>query len=294
MTSSIPSGWLAIDKPLHMSSFDVIRKLRKILNIKKIGHAGTLDPLASGVLLVAVGQATKLIEYAMESQKGYEFTITFGESRSTADAEGDVVDTTSHIPSEAELQAILSKFIGVTKQTPPIYSAIKVNGKRAYDLARKGQEVKLEARDIIIHKLELISSKNNEATLYVECGKGTYIRSLACDIASELGSLGYVSWLRRKKVGNFTENDTILLENLEKLVHNNEVSEVLLPIVTVLDDIPAVAVSPEMAEKLRFGQCIANNDNINSDVAYVTSDNDFIGLVKVLDNELKPFRIFNN
>jgi tRNA pseudouridine55 synthase len=294
MKSSTPSGWLAIDKPLHMSSFDVIRKLRKILNIKKIGHAGTLDPLASGVLLVAVGQATKLIEYAMASQKGYEFTIAFGESRSTGDAEGEVVATTARIPSEVDLISVLSKFIGITKQTPPAYSAIKVNGKRAYDLARKGEEVKLEARDIIIHKLELISFQNNEATLYADCGKGTYIRSLACDISVELGSLGYVSMLRRKKIGNFTEDDTILLENLEKLVHNNKVLEVLLPLAAVLDDIPAVAVSPEMAEKLRFGQCIANNDNINSDVAYVTSDNDFIGLVKVLDNELKPFRIFNN
>ena len=240
-----PHGWLVVDKPLGMSSHQVVGKVRRILNSKKIGHAGTLDPLASGVLPLAIGEATKTMQFAMNTTKTYRFTICFGNSTTTDDAEGEVLDNSEHRPSRQDILDILHDFTGEIEQIPPAYSAIKVDGKRAYALARKGETPEMTARNVYIHDLTLLDIPDvNHATLEVTCGKGTYVRSLARDIAQKLGSCGHVSYLRRTQVGNFLEKDTILLENLEKIVHSappsDGLSEVLLPVDAVLDDIPVL------------------------------------------------------
>ncbi|MFM2129723.1 MAG: tRNA pseudouridine synthase, partial [Pseudomonadota bacterium] len=251
-------GWLVVDKPLGLTSARVVAMLRASWRPLRIGHAGTLDPLASGVLPVALGEATKTVAYAMTGEKSYRFTLAFGQSRSTDDAEGEVTGESPVRPQTNEIMAILPRFIGSVRQRPPVFSALKVAGQRAYDLARAGKSPELGERIIKINRLELIERPDAEtATFAVDCGKGTYVRALARDIALALGGLGHVSALRRTRVGPFTESGAIALDNLVALGHSAAAFEHLLPVETALDDIPALALTGDQAALLRQGRAVA-------------------------------------
>lgn len=253
-------GFVIIDKPLHMTSSDVVVKARRILKMKKIGHAGTLDPLASGVLPLALGEGTKCIHLMMDAKKRYRFRIRFGEARSTDDAEGEVINISTERPTNESIGITIKQFIGDIAQVPPIYSALKVHGRRAYELARAGAVVELAPRQVQVHDLKLISMISaDEAEFVAEVGKGTYIRSLARDIAQALGTCGYISYLRRESVGVFDEARAISLDFLEKHVHKAtaaSLSEWLQPLSSLLDGIPACEVTEVELKQLRCGQAI--------------------------------------
>lgn len=247
-------GWLVLDKPLGLSSAAAVARVRHILKPFRIGHGGTLDPLATGVLPIALGEATKTVSYAMDGVKTYRFTLQFGEARASDDAEGAVTATSPARPETRQIIDILSKFIGLIRQRPPVFSAIKVAGRRAYALARAGEAPELEERTIEINELTLVSRPDaDHVELAVTCGKGTYVRALARDIAVALGSVGHVAALRRTRVGPFDETQAIGLDNLMALGHSAPAFEYLLPIETVLDDIPALALTGDQAALIRQG-----------------------------------------
>ncbi len=248
--NNIYNGWLIINKPKGITSNHAVQMVKKFLGKNnKVGHAGTLDPLAEGVLPIAIGEATKTTQYMMDADKEYEFSITWGEGRSTYDAEGEVTAQGGHVPSLLDIQSILPEFIGEITQAPPIYSALKINGQPAYKLARAGKEVELALRQIKITNLEILehNPEKKYTSFVVQCGKGTYVRSLAVDIASNLGTYGYVSTLKRTKVGAFIINDAIMLANLDKIVHN------ILPVTYGLGDILAIEVTEAEARRLKNG-----------------------------------------
>ncbi len=248
-------GWLVLDKPLEMTSTQAVGKCRWLYNAKKAGHAGTLDPLASGILPIAFGEATKTVPFAQEAGKTYRFTIRWGESTTTQDAEGDVVATSDVRPAREAIEAALPQFIGDIQQVPPKFSAIKVDGERAYDLARAGEEVELSARPVRIDDLTILDMPSTDlCVLEMRCGKGAYVRSIARDLAHALGTEGHVAALRRTQVGPFTTEDAITLAALEDLVHKARALEALLPVETALDDIPALAVTDGEAFQLRQGR----------------------------------------
>ena len=251
-------GWLVIDKPAGMSSAAVVAKARRALDAEKAGHGGTLDPLATGLLPIAFGEATKTVAYVMEGPKTYRFTIRWGEARSTDDAEGAVTATSPVRPTRAQIEAVLAEFTGRIRQVPPAYSAIKVDGQRAYDLARADEAPELEPRSVEIRSIRLLAQPDpDHAEFEVSSGKGAYMRSLARDLARRLGTVGHVAALRRVAVGPFREEQAISLERLQALGHSAAAFEALQPIETVLDDIPALALTGEEADRLRQGQAIA-------------------------------------
>lgn len=225
------NGWLNIDKPYTFSSAKIVAIVKKMIKAKKVGHGGTLDPLASGVLPICINKATKTTEKIMNFKKKYLFDITFGENRTTADEEGEITETSNIIPTENEIKNILKNFVGEIKQMPPVYSAIKVNGKRAYQLARNNEEVNLKERTVKVHNLSFLEFKNNKtASFSVECGKGFYVRSLAVDISKLLNTVGYISYLRREFVGIFNQKNILTLEQLENVVKNNLLDKYLITI----------------------------------------------------------------
>jgi len=287
-------GWLFIDKPIGISSFSVIRKIRKLLNIKKIGHAGTLDPFATGVLGIAIGEATKSIDY-LNNKKEYEFNITFGESKTTEDLEGETIDSTNKIPNKNEIKNILKYFTGVIDQHPPKYSSVKINGVRSYSLARKDLDFQTKSRKITIYEIRHIKQLNNFThKLRVKCSSGTYIRSLGRDIAFRLNSLGYISFLRRTKISKIGEKSIISLDKFSELVHIGNHFKIVLPIESVLDDIPAVYLNKDNAIRFRNGQVLNIFDlscKVNS--LLVLKEKKVIGLGKVEDGKLVPIRMFN-
>ncbi|MCG8509581.1 MAG: tRNA pseudouridine(55) synthase TruB [Rhodospirillales bacterium] len=251
-------GWLIIDKPLGLSSAGVVGKVRRLTGAAKVGHGGTLDPMASGVLPVALGEATKTVSYAMDGRKVYRFTVRWGESRTTDDAEGEVLETSPARPTSEAIEAALSGFIGEIDQVPPIYSAVKVDGKRAYALARADQPVELEPRRVLIEKFDLIDMPDaDHAEFEVVSGKGAYMRSLARDLALAAGTVGHIAALRRTAVGPFREADAISLDKLAALGHSAPLFEFLLPVETALDDIPALALTEAEGWSLRHGQPVA-------------------------------------
>jgi tRNA pseudouridine55 synthase len=251
-------GWVVVDKPTGMSSAAVVSTLRRALRPMRIGHAGTLDPLATGVLPVALGEATKTVAYAMSGAKSYRFTLQFGQSRDSDDAEGQVTGESPVRPDTAAIRAVLPRFVGHVRQRPPAFSAVKVAGRRAYALARAGAAPELAERSIEINRLELLSRPDPDTAMFaVDCGKGTYVRALARDIAAALGTLGFIAALRRTRVGPFGENQAIALDNLVAFGHSAPAFEYLLPIETVLDDIPALALTGEQAALLRQGGAVA-------------------------------------
>ncbi len=250
-------GWIVLDKPLDMTSTQAVSAVRRIFNAKKAGHAGTLDPLASGLLPIALGEATKTVPFAVEGEKIYRFTVKWGERTDTLDAEGEIVATSDVRPDRAAIEAALAGFVGDIEQVPPVYSAIKVDGERAYDLARDGEAVELEARRVHVSALSLMDCPSPDmAVLEMRCGKGVYVRSLARDLAFALGTEGHVAALRRIRVGRFDEAESTRLDVLEEMAHKGAASEALLPVQTALDDIPALAVTEEEAFQLKQGRPI--------------------------------------
>ncbi|RAU21921.1 tRNA pseudouridine(55) synthase TruB [Paramagnetospirillum kuznetsovii] len=247
-------GWLAIDKPLGMSSSQVVGKVKWLLKAAKVGHGGTLDPLATGVLPIALGEATKTVSYVMDGTKTYRFQIRWGEATATLDREGEVTATSAVRPDPAAILAALPAFIGAIEQSPPAFSAIKVDGVRAYDLARAGEEVEMKSRTVRIDSFTLLDMPDaDHADFQVVCGKGTYIRSLARDLSLALGTLGHVSVLRRAACGPFREESAISLETLAELGHGPGPWAFMLPIETALDDIPALALTESEARRLQSG-----------------------------------------
>ncbi|WP_374470751.1 tRNA pseudouridine(55) synthase TruB [Phenylobacterium sp.] len=251
------SGWICLDKSYDLTSTHAVSRVRRIFNAQKAGHAGTLDPLATGVLPIALGEATKTVPFLMDADKAYRFTIAWGRTTATFDREGETLAASDVRPTLAQVEAVLPRFVGEIEQVPPAYSAIKVDGERAYDLARAGETVELKARPVSIHSLRVADAVDaDHVTLEMECGKGTYVRALVRDLAEALGACGHVAELRRTRVGTFTEQSSVTLELLEDLGHKARQSEALLPVETALDDIPALAVTDEDAFRLKQGRPI--------------------------------------
>jgi len=252
------NGWLIIDKPLGLTSSRVVGLVKHSLDAAKAGHGGTLDPLATGILPIALGEATKTVSYVMDGYKEYTFTVAWGESRDSDDLEGAVTGTSPARPEKTQILEALKEFVGEIEQIPPAYSAIKVEGRRAYDLARAGEDVALKSRLVFVENITLLTIPDcDHATFSVICGKGTYIRSIARDLAQHMGCLGHVSALRRTRVGPFTEKQAISVDSLESLGHSAALAEHLLAVETVLDDIPALALNADLAGALRNGQDVA-------------------------------------
>ena len=251
------NGWVIVDKSAGMTSTQTGNLVRRFFGAAKAGHAGTLDPIATGVLPVALGEATKTIPYATDSQKTYHFEICWGEARDTDDCDGAVVGTSDVRPARAAILAALSAFTGEIEQVPPQYSAIKIQGRRAYELARKQQPVELAPRTILVESFTLVEMIDpDHARFEVVCGPGAYMRALARDLAASLGTLGHVSALRRLGVGPFHEKDAISVETLRSMTHSPAASDHLLPIETALDGIPAMSLSGDEANRLRRGQTV--------------------------------------
>jgi tRNA pseudouridine55 synthase len=251
------SGWICLDKPYDITSTFAVSRVRRIFNAQKAGHAGTLDPLATGILPIALGEATKTVPFLMDADKAYRFTIAWGRTTATYDREGETLAQSDVRPTPAQVEAVLPRFVGAIEQVPPAYSAVKIDGERAYDLARAGEAVELSARPVVIHSARVADAPDaDHLTLEIECGKGTYVRALVRDIAEAVGACGHVSELRRTRVGRFTEETAVTLELLEDLGHKARQSEALLPVVTALDDIPALAVTDEDAFRLKQGRPI--------------------------------------
>ena len=296
-------GWLVIDKPKGLTSNAVVGRVKRITNAAKIGHGGTLDPLATGLLPLALGEATKTVSYVMDGAKEYRFTIRWGEARTTDDAEGAVMEASDIRPAEAQILAILDDFIGDIEQVPPAFSAIKIKGERAYKLARADRPPEMKPRTIRIQALKLRDMPDaDHASFHVVSGKGAYMRALARDMALALGTFGHISDLRRVAVGPFKEKDAISLDKLESLGHSAPLSEHLLPVETVLDDIPALALTETEARRLRRGQAVpvlpvANRSpfkNIGQgDVVCAMTDGRLVALAKIMGGEIRPFRVMN-
>jgi tRNA pseudouridine55 synthase len=289
-------GWVVLDKPVGLGSTPAVSKVRRLFGAQKAGHGGTLDPLASGVLPIALGEATKTVPFVMDGRKEYRFTLRFGQERSTDDLEGEVTATSDVRPDDQPIRAALSAFIGETEQVPPAFSALKVEGKRAYDLARAGKAVDLKPRKVLIERLELIARPDaDHADFVVSCGKGTYIRSLGRDLAQALGTVGHLSFLRRTAAGPFREEAAISLSKLEALGHIPPLLGVLAPVATALDDIPALALTEAQADRLRQGQPVLLTRDVPPAGALLRAEvgSRLVALVRSDGVALKPVRVFN-
>ena len=299
-------GWVILDKPQGVTSTQAVAAVRRIFDAKKAGHAGTLDPMATGILAIALGEATKTVPYAMDANKTYRFTATWGESRDSDDAEGKLTATSDKRPSEAEILALLPRFTGTLNQVPPAYSAIKVAGERAYDLARDGEQVVLEPRLVEVFEARLLAAETDRAEFEILCGKGTYVRSWVRDLALALGTLGHVSALRRTRLGAWDEKNAVGLDTLTPFMHSPAAFAYLKPLSTALDGIPALAVSGPDTVRLRSGNPIlirANlfakmkeipGDELQGQVVYLhEEDASPVALAEIAEGELRPFRVFN-
>jgi tRNA pseudouridine55 synthase len=295
-------GWVVLDKPVGMTSTHAVAVIKRLFTAKRAGHAGTLDPLASGCLPIALGDATKTVPFVMDGRKAYSFTVRWGEERDTDDAEGRAVAMSDARPTAEAIAAALPAFIGAIEQVPPRYSAIKIEGERAYDIARDGEEFELKPRTVLIDRLVLEGMADADHSVFrAECGKGTYVRALARDLGRLLGCHGHVSALRRTAVGPFAESDMISLEGLESLCHRAAFGELsladaLLPVATALDDIPALAVSRADAARLQRGQAVLLRGRDAPTVrgtVYVTASGSLIALAEVDRGEVVPKRVFN-
>ncbi len=301
------SGWVIVDKQIGITSRQIVTKISKTLNIKKVGHGGTLDPLATGVLPIAIGEATKVISFIQDKKKKYSFTIKWGETTETDDLEGEVIEKSEIRPTQDEIIRVLNYFIGKILQKPPLYSAIKINGQRSYKLARKKIEVNHKQRPVEIYDLTLKKIINiNSAEFEVICGKGTYVRSLARDIAEKLNTKGHVISLRRLSVGDFEEKDTIYIDFSQEIIHSPSVLYKILPTQSVLDDIPALVLNETEARRIQQGQKIQLNslefknkfelkhpNYQDFEKIYAIRNKNIVALIKIDNGIIKPSRIIN-
>ncbi|MBZ0324871.1 MAG: tRNA pseudouridine(55) synthase TruB [Alphaproteobacteria bacterium] len=295
-------GWLVVDKPLGMSSAQAVGLVKRALDAAKAGHAGTLDPLATGILPICLGEATKTMTFLQDADKDYRFSVRWGEARDTDDREGAVTETSDHRPDKAAIAAALPAFRGSIEQVPPVYSAIKVAGRRAYDLARAAAPVALAPRRVQVTRFDLIAAERDRAVFTVTCGKGTYVRSLARDLARALGTVGHVEELRRTRVGPFRERDAISLDRADASGHSAPLIAHLLPVQTALVDIPALAVTESDARRLRQGQAVSMGRSANRAAGasidprspiLAKSGERPVGLVRIDEGQLRPVRLFN-
>jgi tRNA pseudouridine55 synthase len=300
-------GWVILDKPSGMTSTQAVGHVRRIFDAQKAGHAGTLDPLATGILAIALGEATKTVPFVQEAAKIYRFTAQWGEARDSDDADGKVTGTCEIRPGREAIEAVLPRFTGALSQIPPAYSAIKVAGERAYDLAREGEEVNLEPRQVQVYEARLVSAERDRAVFEILCGKGTYVRSWVRDLAAALGTLGHVAELRRTRLGPFQEKEAVRLETLTPFMHSPAAFAYLKPLSTALDGIPALAVTGSDTVRLRSGNPILIRANM-----FARIEDEFVGesglqgrvvflkdqeqapvaLAEIADGELRPFRVF--
>ena len=296
------NGWLILDKPIGMTSTHAVSVVKRLFMAKRAGHAGTLDPLASGCLPIALGEATKTVPFVMDGRKVYQFTVRWGEERDTDDAEGRVVSSSQVRPTREAICALLPRFTGTIAQQPPRFSAIKIAGERAYDLAREGEVVELAPRPVEIHRLELVDMPDpDHAVLVAECGKGTYVRALARDLGRLLGCFGHVSALRRTAVGPFAENCTIDLDALHEAAQAEtgaaeKLAATLQPVEAALAALPALAVSQADAGRLARGQAVLlrgrDAPRFEGSIA-VSCQGTLVALAEMEKGELRPRRIFN-
>ena len=299
--SYFSSGWIFVNKPKNVSSFDVIRQLKKIFSIKRIGHAGTLDPLATGILPIAFGSATKTIPYLVSSKKEYRFSISWGIRTTTHDMEGEVIDESNFVPSKEDILSAVSDFKGEFYQRPPKYSAVKINGQRAYKLARSGIDFNIKEKKVKLYELIIKDHKKNKTEFLAKVGKGFYIRSLARDLCEKLRTSGVIDSLERTELGQFSLENAFSLETIEKLVHSAPAGMVggnlLVPLGEVLDDIPALLISDKEAKRFQQGQSFSNNDLLKYSKlgreVLLLKDNRPIGLATVVENSFKPKKVFS-
>ncbi|MFC0219681.1 tRNA pseudouridine(55) synthase TruB [Pseudochelatococcus lubricantis] len=299
------NGWLILDKPVGMTSTHAVAVIKRLFNARKAGHAGTLDPLASGILPIALGEATKTVPYVMDGRKAYSFTVSWGAETNTDDTEGEITRRSDLRPDRAAVEAMLPRFTGELMQVPPRFSAIKIEGERAYDLAREGEVVELEARPVVIDRLTLTEHTGDTSMLEAECGKGTYVRAIARDLGQALGCYGHVSALRRTRVGPFRLDRTISLARLEELSHKPDgdhqidqaiLPQVLLPVETALDDIPALAVNRADAVRLARGQTVllrGRDAPIIKGPLAVTCQGRLVAVADLEAGEIVARRVFN-
>jgi tRNA pseudouridine55 synthase len=287
------NGWVVLDKPVGITSTHAVSRLKRIYNGKKAGHAGTLDPLASGILPIAFGEATKTVSYVQDGMKAYRFTVRWGAETNTDDADGTIVATSDLRPTPEAIERLLPGFIGTIEQVPPAFSAIKINGERAYDLAREGEAVQLQARPVRIDALRQVASRADETDFEAECGKGTYVRAIARDLGRQLGCYGHVTALRRTRVGPFTEDDAIPLEELD--ASPEAAREALLSVEAGLMEMPCVVVDRNHAARLRRGQSVLlrGRDAPLGGEAYAACGGIVIAVGDVAEGELVPNRVFN-
>jgi len=294
-------GWLMLDKPKGITSTKAVGTVKRIFNAAKAGHAGTLDPLATGVLPIAFGEATKTVPYVVDGLKSYRFTVCWGAETDTDDIEGNILRQSVLRPERQDIEAVLTNFVGPIMQVPPQYSAIKVEGERAYDLARSGETFELKARQVFIDRLNLLEMPDPDHSIFeAQCGKGTYVRALARDIGQILGVCGHIVSLRRTSVNRFTEINTISLDKLIELSHSaagrEALIEVLKPVETALDDIPALAVNVSDALRLKRGQTVllrGRDAPILKGSVYAMSRGSLVALGEIQQGEFKPTRVFN-
>ncbi|MFN3558229.1 MAG: tRNA pseudouridine(55) synthase TruB [Brevundimonas sp.] len=300
----VVNGWVCLDKPYEMGSTEAVTRIRRLFDAQKAGHAGTLDPLASGILPIALGEATKTVPFMMEAQKVYRFTIQWGVSTDSLDREGEIIARSDVRPTVEAVKAALPAFVGEIDQVPPAFSAIKVDGQRAYDLAREGIEVELKARRVMIHEAAVTDVPDaDHLEITMRTGKGVYVRSLARDLAAVLGAEGHVSALRRERVGPFSIENAVTLDSLEEMVHRGAASEGLLPVATALDDIPELAVTDQDAFSLRQGRPIVllprqvetlkSQLQADSRTVSVFLGQTLVALGQLRAGRLEPDRVFN-
>lgn len=299
----VANGWVCLDKPLEMGSTQAVSIVRRLFEAQKAGHAGTLDPLATGILPIALGEATKTVPFMMDAEKVYRFTVTWGVSTDSVDAEGVEIARSDVRPSREAVEAALPAFVGEIEQVPPRFSAIKVDGQRAYDLARDGEEFELKARPVTIHEATITASDTDSVEITVRTGKGVYIRSLARDLAAMLGAEGHVTALRRERVGPFSTESAVTLDILREMVHRGAASEGLLPVATALDDIPDLAVTATDAFSLRQGrpilllprqiETLKARLSPGSRTVSAFEDGTLVALCQMRAGRLEPDRVFN-
>ncbi|MDW6025215.1 tRNA pseudouridine(55) synthase TruB [Mesorhizobium sp. BAC0120] len=297
------SGWVVLDKPFGMGSTEAVSKVKWLFQADKAGHAGTLDPLASGMLPIALGEATKTVPYVMDGAKVYRFTVAWGEERSTDDLEGHVTKSSERRPDEAEIRALLPKYTGIIMQTPPQFSAVKIDGARAYDLARDGEAIDIPPREVEIGRFDLISHEGDRTVFEIECGKGTYVRSLARDMGRDLASFGHIAELRREEVEPFTPDDLVTVSELEEALQRDQesenrfasIDELIVETAAALEYLPQIAVTDDAASRIRLGNAViirGRDAPIEAEEACATARGRLIAIGAIEAGMFKPKRVF--